>query len=48
VLGTSANGYDYAWSVVARAADADDDKRNGYVTVTVTINSDAKYIVIGG
>lgn len=46
VLGTSAVVYDYAWTEVARAADADDGKRDGYVTVT--INGDPKYIVIGG
>jgi hypothetical protein len=46
VIGTSAVVYDYAWNVVARPADADDGKRDGYVTVT--INGDPKYIVIGG
>ncbi len=46
VLAASAVVYDYAWTEVARAADADDGKRDGYVTVT--INGDPKYIVVGG
>ena len=46
VLAASAVVYDYAWTEVARVADADDGKRDGYVTVT--INGDPKYIVIGG
>jgi hypothetical protein len=46
LIGASAVVYDYAWTEVAKVSDADDGKRDGLVTVT--INGDPKYIVIGG
>lgn len=44
--GASATVYDAMWNQVATAADADDGEQDG--KVTVTINGDPKYIVMGG
>jgi hypothetical protein len=44
--GGSATVYDARWNQVATVQDGDDGKRDG--KVTVTINGDPKYVVIGG
>jgi hypothetical protein len=46
LTGGSAVVYDAFWAPVASVADADDGKRDG--KVTVTINGDPKYVVVGG